>query len=440
MKTQDKLGEEIREVREKLSLNQKELAREMNITPTYLSYLEQGKKIPSKEFLENLYKKINLDSVPSRILNILSESKIELKKKKLTSFTANNYIYLMQERGLYNQRSLKKLIENNPQNLHNIHAMMVLLLRQKKYAEAEQFLLDSLKVIETPEDKKWLQAVYNKLNGEYELSIQLMLMALEQFEKNNPVINNGLLKKKAHFLFQAACMYFDYGQNIYYDKKDYEASSKNFETAIEYHKRIKEIDNNPSYQMDYASIHFWLALLGKSPKENWGRYIQEAKEALKLNYHEGINNFPSRNWNSVYSKPYIVTTVSFIGRSYGEIALLEKDTVKKLENLNEGENCFIQSVPVPLNVNTIEYYRFYFNMACFYSIKAEVLSSLNRNYTFDLDMCYKSLLEAQRADSSSAFKLMQGELEAREGLTFFKTERKKELNLLLSSSKKRSKQ
>lgn len=437
MKTKDKLGEELKRIREQiLNFNQKELAEKLKVSHVYLSYLEQGKKAPSLELLENLYALIGEKKVPDKIVKLLASSKGEIKNRKAVSHISNNYVYLMEEHGLYDYKSLKKVLEREPDNLHVIHAMLILLLRDSKAKEAEQHLLDSLKKLEKNEDKKWIQACYNKLQGDLELAIQLISMSMQEFEKNNPELDEKTLKRKAHLLFQTACFYYDYGQYSYVKEKNYEKALSNFLIAIDYHHKLRELDTNPNYQMDYASIYFWLAFLGFETAKNWGKYIEEAKEALRLNYYEGINNLPSKNWNSVYSKPYIVSTYSFIARSYAELALLENDTEKKFNCLKEGENLFIQTVPIDIEQLKIEYYRFYFNQACFYSIKAEINNTLGKEFEKDLDICYRALLEAHRANAINIFKLLEGELNAKEGLTFFKEQRKDQLQEILSKIKK----
>jgi len=440
MKTKDKLGEEIRSIRKKLDLTQKELSLKLRVSHIYLSYLEQGKKSPSKEFLEDLFRLIGVEKVPDKVLNMLSEAKIELKRRKQVYFSTGNNVYLMEEHGVFDQKSIRRMLEKDPQNLNLINAMIVLLLKQRKQKDAEQFLLDALKNINRSEDRKWLQAVYNRLNGEYEFAIQIMQRAVEEFDSNNDwEFEQNLKSKKAHFLFQLACLYFDFAQYLYIEKKDYSSSIINFELSLDYHQKIRQIDLNPSYQMDYASIYFWLAFLEKNPGENWLNYIREAKDALKLNLYEGVNNFPSKSWNSVYSKPYIVSTLSFIGRSYAEVALLEsKNELKKLY-LREGEYYFISSVPLVIQPMMIEYYRFYFNMSCFYSIKAEIQHSFSEDYQKSLSLSLKALLEAERSDSINNSRLMIGELNAKEGLSFFKQNCKKEFNDILGNLKRRSK-
>lgn len=436
MKTKDKLGEEVRKIRETLNLNQKEFAKKMRLSHVYISYIEQGKKIPSLDFFEDIYKLIGEENIPEKILKLLEQSKEEVKNKKINTHISNNYIYLIQEKGIFDYKGIKRLLEEKPKDLHLIHAYLVLLLREGKSKDAEEYLLETLKIIDKSEEKKWLQSCYYKLEGDFDLSISLILKSLEEFDKNYKTLTKELIIKKSHLLFQTASIYFEYAQSLY-NKGNISESINNFKISANYHKKTRDIYQNPSYQMDFASIYFWLAFLGENKKENWLNYIKEAKEAIKLNYYEGLNNRPSKSWNSVYSKPYILATMSFIARSYGELALLEEDNNKKEEYLSIGEDYFIKSIPLELNHHFFEYYRFYFNHACFYSIKAEIKASNQQDYSNDLEICFKSLKESYKADAANVFKLLKKELEAKEGLDFFKKERKNLLTDLIKEITKK---
>jgi transcriptional regulator with XRE-family HTH domain len=444
METKDKLGEEIRKIREEnLKMTQKDLARELDITAIYVSYLEQGKRVPSIDLLEKLYGLIGIDEVPPKIKKMLGESKEKKKKENIAQVTPN-VVYLFEQQGVFNYPKLKKLLETNPDDPELIYAMLILLLREKKVKEAEQHLFQSLMKLNKPEDKKWLQASYHKLEGDLPLAIELMQRSIEEFNKNYLVLDEVLTKKKAHLLFQMACMYYDYGQALYHkDSNKKSAPIKNYHKALEYHEEIRKIYRNPAYQMDYSGIFFWLALLGETPQKNWQRYISEAKEALALNYYEGMNNFPSvagrntsANWKSVYSKPYIIATISFLARTYGQLAILESNHDKKKEYITEGQFLFIQNTPIEIRPELIEYYRFYFNQACFYSIKAEINYQLKEDYSQDLELCHKALQEAGYADSKNINKLFKSELESGDGLEFYKKQAKKEVENLISEAKK----
>lgn len=48
------LGTTLRDIRKRKKINQKDLAREANISQTYISQIESGKRLPSIETLEKL--------------------------------------------------------------------------------------------------------------------------------------------------------------------------------------------------------------------------------------------------------------------------------------------------------------------------------------------------------------------------------------------------
>lgn len=421
MKTEDQLGLKIREIREeKLGFTQKELAKKLNVTPVYISYLEQGKKAPSEEFLQTLFNISGIDDIPEEIYEILESSKKQIRKKQQFAGYSQDSIYLMQEQGVYNFRTLKSLLENEPDNIFYIYGMLILLLREGKEKEAEQHLLSSLLILKDNSERKWLQAVYHKLEGDFDIAISLMKKANEQFDEDNPKFlqNEKLRQKKSLLLFQTACMYYDFGQHLY-QKNEREKVIQNFKIALDYHKSLREIYQFAYYQMDYAGIYFWLALLNEDSKSNYENYILQANEALRLNYQEGINNFPSKKWNSVFSKPYICMTLSFIGRAYGEIALLEKDPLKQDEYLFKGENIFIQSTPLDIHNKSLEYYRFLFNQACFYSVKAELKFNNKDDFKKELELTEKILMESLVSMDNHA-RLVYSELDSSDGLGFFK--------------------
>jgi transcriptional regulator with XRE-family HTH domain len=435
MSVPENIGEHIKKLREdKLNISQKNLARFLKITPVYMSYLEKGKKTPSLELLENIYKLAGQNEVPDRIKSLLSESRLITKKQNIARATPN-VVYLLEERGLYDLKKLKKQHETHPNNLVYIFGILTILIREQRIREAEQHLLQSLMHLENPEDKKWLQALYHKLQGDLDLATGLMNKALEEFNKRPPGDNKNKVKK-ARLLFQLASFNFDMGQKLYQAGKNEEAKQK-FMEALKYHQELRNLDYNPYYQMDYSGIFFWLAFLGVSPKKNWERYIEEAKSALALNFYIGVQNFPSKEWKSVYSKPFIIATVSFLARAYGQLAILEKDPEKKLTYLNHGEFLLIQNTPVDLRSELVEYYRFYFNCSSFYSLKAEIKALLNQDYDTELHLCEKFLNEALNSDVKNNLNLLYSELNSPEGLEFFKKERKEKVTKLLKEIKKR---
>ncbi len=429
MEITKKLGEEIRIIRtDLLNLTQKELAEKLDITIVYVSYLEKGKKLPSIEFLNRLYRLINKD-VPADTKQLLAEAK---KQKKRESFvhTPTNIVYRLEEQGIYSHTKLKVLLKKHPDNLTVIYGILTLLVREGKINEAKKHLLQSLINIEKPEERKWLEATYYELEANFPFAIQLMKEAINEFDKQFSQLNDEQKKVKARLLFEIACIHFKYGQHLFYDGKKSEATA-NFQASLGYHDELKKIYKEPFYQMDYAGLFFWLALLGISPEKNWKNYIKEVKEALLLNYYAGIRNFNTKQWKSLYSKPYIVSTISFMVRAYAQLGKLQTSENARDSLIQDGEFLLAQYTPIEISPTTEDYYRFYFNQACFYSIKAELNHNVKKDFNEELDICYKVLQEASKGNSKNKVGLFMKEFETSEGILFFKKERKNQVQEII---------
>jgi transcriptional regulator with XRE-family HTH domain len=429
MEKAQNLGEEIRLIRtEVLNFTQKELADKLDITTVYMSYLEKGKKLPSIEFLTKLYKLTGNKEIPAEVKQLLAEAK---KQKKKESFlhTPTNIVYRLEEQGIYTYTKLKALLKKQPDNVTVIYGILTLLIKENKLNEAKKHLLQSLINIEKPEERKWLEATYYELEANFPFSIQLMKEAINEFDKQFPKLDEEKKKTRARLLFEIACIYFRAGQSLYYEGDKAEAI-ENFQLSLKYHHDLKKLYKEPFYQMDYAGLFFWLALLGIFPEQNWKNYIKEVKEALLLNYYAGLDKFKAKQWQSLYSKPYIISTVSFLVRAFAQLAKIQKKEGEKRALLQEGEFLLAQYTPIDISAQTEEYYRYYFNLACFYSIKAEINSEMNKDFHKDLDICYKFVLEAVHGDSKNKVKLFLKEFESSEGLSFFRKERKNQVTEL----------
>lgn len=86
MKTGSKtIGERIKEKREEMGLNQKELAKQLNITPSAVNQYEKGEKTPSTEKLVKLAKILGVSS--DYLLGASKEKDIFIDKTILKAFT-----------------------------------------------------------------------------------------------------------------------------------------------------------------------------------------------------------------------------------------------------------------------------------------------------------------------------------------------------------------
>ncbi|RYX98859.1 hypothetical protein EON78_04305 [bacterium] len=288
------------------------------------------------------------------------------KQRKRDNFinTPSNIVQSLEEQGLHSYTKLKTLMKKNTYSLPIINSILTLLVHEGKINEAKKHLLESLVKIENPEERKWIEASYYELEGNFPFAIKLMNDAITEFDKRfiNPTKEE--LNIKIKLLFQTACIHFRYGQHLYYSSNKKECVNS-FLEALKYHQHLSELTDDPSYKMDCSGVFFWLAILNVNPEENWSKYIVLAKEALIHNYHSGIQNFDLKRWKSLYSKYYIVAAVSFLIRAYAQLARC-KSPIERDKLLSEGEFLLALYTPIDISINSTAYYRYYFNKACLY--------------------------------------------------------------------------
>ena len=398
-----KLGEEIKRVRSTLNIEQKEFAKILGISNVHLSNLENGKKIPSEELLTKIFNKID-QLVPEKVLELFKNAKSDNKKGEEN--ISNDIIYNLQEDGLYNYEKLQALLKSEPDNIKYIYGMLSLLKDLDKKEAAREYLLQSLIYIKKEEIKRWIEARYFILEGNFKTAIELMNQAITYFDENNPVLDEEAKKRKAGLLFELANIYYDYGYRLYnYDNEPLKAQEC-FTKALQCFVEQRNIHKEHYYEMSYANVFWWLAFLGINSKENWELYIDKAENVLLLN-HEYImkNSLPNKYTKNLYSKPYITQIISGMAEAYAQIAIIEKSEKANNKNiialLKKGEFLLAQHTPIQIAPEKREYYNFYFSYSCFYSIKAEISESLKEDFEKYLDLCYKGLQEAIYSDIKS---------------------------------------
>jgi transcriptional regulator with XRE-family HTH domain len=429
-----KLGEIIKSIREKdLLLTQKDFADKLNITTVYVSYLEKGKRPPSVDLITSVYSLIG-EPVPDEIIRMLGDIKKDNKKKNI-SVSPTDLIYELEEKKIYDIHKLKKALKANSQDLVMIYGILRIMMEEGKKSDAKKLLLKYLMKVDKPEDKKWLEASYYELENNLPVAIQFLTESVQEFDKKSGDLAEQNKKIMARLIFQLASIHFRYGQQLY-RKDDFAGALENFKKSLKWHTQVREIYEDPFYQIDYAGIFLWLALLGMDPGQNWQNYITQARIALYFNHHKGMTNFSASQWQGLYSKQYLIATISFLGRAYAQVATLETSPENKLSLLDQGEFLFVQHTPIDLSSKYEEYYRFYFNEACFYSLKAEVLDSLKKPWQDELDRCRVNLEEAKFADLNNKLNLFAKELNSSGGLNFFRKKRAKDLTLLLKNETK----
>ena len=209
-----KLGEEIKKVRNGLkNCDQKEFAKLVGITNVHLSNLENGKKLPSEDLLRKVFAVIKQE-VPDYIKEMLKEAKYESKRSG-TEPASGDIVYLLQEEGIYTYNKLKDLLKLEPDNIKLIYGMLTLLKEEGKLEDARQHLLQSLIHIKKDEIKRWLEACYFLLEGNYKTAVELMQKAIEEFDKQFPILDEEGKKRKSGLIFELSSMYYEYGYYTY---------------------------------------------------------------------------------------------------------------------------------------------------------------------------------------------------------------------------------
>lgn len=402
MQNSIKLGEEIKRVRYKLKYEQKEFAKILDISNVYLSNIEKGKKIPSSELLTKIYKEIGQE-VPEDIFDVVRKSRIENKKN--INISSSSIIYSLQESNIYNVSKLKELIKADPQNIKYIYGLLSLFKEEGKNEEARNLLLRSLVIIKKQEHKRWIEACYFLIEGNYKTAIDLMKIAIAEFE-NDELDENTYNTKKAGLVFELAVMYYEYGYYSYNVLFDKNLALENFYKSLDYFEEQRKISLEASYEMPYASVFWWLAYLGEKAEKNWALYIDTAENVLILNHEYVMKKSPvGKISGGLYSVPYIIQLISGMAEAYAQIALLEKRKKEKVSLLKKGEFLLVQNVPINVLPDRREYYNFYFSYACFYSIKAEVYYSLNMDFETSLDLCEKGLREVVFSENKNKEKM-----------------------------------
>lgn len=157
------LGKEITNIRlNDLEMTQKELAEELGISVVYVSYLEMGRKIPSPELLDKLYKLNGFNETPEEIKTMLGEIKVQAKKDLTDT-------------------KIKRLLEESSagDDTSKIYETLEALIEKDKIKEAKNYILKSLMNIEKIQEKKLLEALYYELEGNFVIAIKLMREAME---------------------------------------------------------------------------------------------------------------------------------------------------------------------------------------------------------------------------------------------------------------------
>ncbi len=435
----------LKEERKSLGLTQKELADQLGVSTVHISYLENGTRIPSKKLLKQLYK-LGKKDIPPAVLQ-----KLEATKTKISAPLSSppDTIYELKSQGYYSTKALKQLLKQNPSNLIYIMALFHLYKDMGKLKKAEKLLKDSEKQVKATQDKKWLKAYFYQIQNTqdaYEKALKSMAESLKLFEKEHPFLSESERKMKSELLFRFATIHFDFGVHLFFkhaplSKKTLIQVKEQFELALKKHQTLRQYYVYPYSQLDYANIHYWLAILEYYQEQDhpreiqlWETFIEESKAAIFLNYQESLKYFPEDNIeNSLFSPQFMLLNVSFLALAHGRLALLKKDKPARQHHLEESELIWATHPTKNLLKHQALQYRYFYNFAHFYSIKAQVYSDFSMGTQKDpqvenfLNLCAKAIYYAIEADPAS-FKL---EAQLPSEFRFYKQERADEFNRFL---------
>lgn len=440
MNSQKDIADSIRNIRLSLGLSQADLAKKLNVSSVQISYLEKEKSLPSKELLTNLLELADKNEQLDEILNLLEEARNERKY----SHPVGDAFYKLIEKGDFSFNRLKKLLKNDPSNINYIYGMYILLKSQDKTKEAKKFLLESLSEIDSLSDRKFIEATYYEEDKDYPRAISLMTDAFTSHEKNNQINDKETFST---LIFRTATLYYKYGQFLYnasnknenfnQQKELKNQSLKAFNDALQHYEKAIFIYPNPFYQLDYANTFLCLAYLEENKKENLLNYVEQIENALNLNHEKYIDNYINNNFDSegIYSKSYVIVSISFLAKIYASLAQIENDKQIKSYLLDKGQKLLVYQFPLSLAPEDEHFYRFYWNYACFFSIKANIEFDQKRDYEKYLSLCYGGLKAAAFGNSKNKLKSFLIDINDNEDLIFYKKMREKELQKIVKDIK-----
>lgn len=418
----------IKQQREAMGFTQKDLAEALSVSSVYISYIENGTRIPSLKLLTKLHG-LKEESVPTSVKKLIERAK---KPQKAISESINT-VYQLKASGIYQIQTLQSLLKEFPDNLMYTLGLFHLLREKGEIETADQIILNAIPKMKLAEDRKWLEAYHFQLESTpkgFERAFEIMREALDVFEKKHPgpLSLQSIIEKKAELLFRLSLIYFDYGVFLFntapsLNRKELVTAKQQFETALDWHQQLRAIYLYPYSQMDYANIYFWLGLIElyseKSAKKQkgaspiviyWEQFISESLAAARYDVKQICLTDQSKPF---FSTELRIINASFIALAHARLAILKDDKTASKSHLDEGEWFLTRWIPL----STVEpgvCYRFYYNFAHFYSLKAQYLVS-GKDHDAALKLCHYAIGQAKEFDSNRLKQDLQLPLE----LTYF---------------------
>lgn len=448
--SQNKLAQNFKALREKLKLTQKEMAESLGVSTVYISYIENGSRLPSRKFLNKAYALQGKQQAPQEILQLLKASK---NPKLPRQAERGNTVYQLQAAGLYTGAKLQRLLKKEPNRLIYILGLFHFYQEQGQFQEADRVILNAIPLMEEAEDRKWLEAYHFQLEGTargYERAFEIMTEALNLFDQNHPKPDKALKEKKAELLFRTALIHFDYGHYLFQQMSELEAGAlqqarAQFEAALSRHLELRQYYFYPFSQLDFANIRFWLGLISlyqrhllqsEDPQadlsalkheemEHWQMFIAASKDAQIYDFQQ---RWPDQQLLPYFSDEYLTTNLSYMALAYARMALLSQSPKEQVALLREGEWLLSRHNGKVRDDETR--YRYYYNLGHYYCLKAEILAEMspkNEQIERSLNNSEQSLRVASEADHTTLLE----ELQLPQEYLYYRTQRKDTLMQIL---------
>lgn len=450
MKTNPKLSDIFKAVRNTLGKTQKELANTLGVSSVYISYVENGSRLPSKKLLSALYRLSGKKDIPKDTLVLWQNEKTASKTSAQRSGSGNS-IFKLRAQGLYSVPSLTRLQQKNPKNVIYVVGLYHLYKEQGKKEKADKVLLSAISQMQSPEDRKWLEAYHFQLEGTetgFLRAIAIMEESLALFLKH-PILEK---EKHSELLFRLALLHYDFGVFLFeqlttLDAESIQRAYTQFENALSFHQKMRTHCPQDLAQLDYANIYFWLASLSLYQKNteddlkkryqhqvneisSWKSFIQQSQSAHFSNYYFLLGN--TENNTGLFSQEYLIGNISFQALAYARLGCILPPSEWDCDYFEKAES-ILASHAITFIEDSYTVYRYYYNLAHVYSLKAGFLAQ-NRNEEIDqqaienaLDLCEKGLKKAYEAEPETLI----NELKLPEELIYFQKSRPKRLKKII---------
>ncbi|MEK7431632.1 MAG: helix-turn-helix domain-containing protein [Cyanobacteriota bacterium] len=482
----EELAQEIKKVREiELNFTQKELAEKIGVSRSYIAVIEAAKNIPTMKVIKKIYNLTDKKEISNKTLDILKYLHIDNSEDdnpeipKELARELSNLFYTIRTNDLklpiedfakrFNLSSEELESIENSTSIPEYYTICTLLnsIKETKFTKKRKLLLVELETIginirssnffigiESLKKQSLLSDLLNlrntasgKLNGKgfnffsfyftripfIQINYKKWLNIFSGNEKKES-INNFLTNELNNF--KDSEDYNDYrlminselSYNFLLIGKE-EKSIEKLNKAKDYYNLIKESKKSEIISTyNFLSFIYWeLFLLGENKKANLENFISDIKTYILENNTFYISFYQRRiENNNLYLIYNYFKIVPFLAKAYLYLEHFETEHNKKLDLINNGELYLTLRTPHSFEPKEKWFGVYYFECACFFSLKVKILSSFLEGYdsSSDLEKCQTNLeifaYSLFRQDKNSYKKIFEQQVKESSDLESFK--------------------